>query len=295
MAGTIGKTVLNLVGEPGVFLPDGAERGRRGIEAQKRCHAAGPWEAELRSESFIAFEGTSERFQRRVRTIGLAGAALKLLWGFEHVCRACACVVQHRMGASELYNAVTSVMTPLEIFGALTALISVWLTVRRHIACWPIGMVSSLVYVEVMRESALYADMVLQVFFFGMGIYGWLSWGRPSKKFPVTKVSQFPLVGGALFFLVGTFGWRCLLLSYTDAALPALDSATAVASLVAQWWMTRKHVECWPLWIAIDAILVGVFLYKSLYPTAVVYAVFLVLAAGGWREWRAAMARGEPI
>jgi len=199
------------------------------------------------------------------------------------------------MSLESIYLAIAGAMSPLEWVGAVTALVCVALTIRRHVACWPIGMVSSLVYIEVMREAALYADMVLQVFFFFMGIYGWMMWGRPQAKFPVTRVSGVPLWGGVVLFVVGTLLWRTLLVSYSDASLPLLDSATAVASLVAQWWMTRKNVECWPLWIAVDVVLVGVFLYKALIPTAVVYAVFTVLAVGGWKQWRGAMARGEPL
>ena len=75
----------------------------------------------------------------------------------------------------------------------------------------------------------------------------------------------------------------------TDAALPYMDSSLTAASLAAQWMMTRKYVENWLVWIAVDVVYVPMFIYKRLYPTAALYAVFLVLAAMGWVQWRRSM------
>ena len=74
---------------------------------------------------------------------------------------------------------------------------------------------------------------------------------------------------------------------WTDAAQPWLDAALTGFSLVAQMWMAQKRVQCWPLWIAVDVIFVGLFLYKGLYLTAALYALFTLIAVQGWREWRA--------
>jgi len=77
---------------------------------------------------------------------------------------------------------------------------------------------------------------------------------------------------------------------WTDAAQPWLDAALTGFSLVAQVWMAQKRVQCWPLWIAVDVIFVGLFVYKDLYLTAALYGLFLLLAVQGWREWRVAPA-----
>ena len=83
---------------------------------------------------------------------------------------------------------------------------------------------------------------------------------------------------------LGTFFARA-----TDAALPYMDSSLTAASLAAQWMMTRKYLENWIVWIAVDVAYVPMFIYKRLYPTAALYAVFLVLAAMGWVQWRRSM------
>jgi nicotinamide mononucleotide transporter len=75
----------------------------------------------------------------------------------------------------------------------------------------------------------------------------------------------------------------------TDASLPFMDSILTSFSIVAQWMQTRKKLEAWLVWLAVDVFYVGMFLYKGLYPTAGLYAVFLYLAVLGYLEWRRSM------
>jgi nicotinamide mononucleotide transporter len=84
-----------------------------------------------------------------------------------------------------------------------------------------------------------------------------------------------------------------LLGRHTDASLPYLDSAVTSTSLVAQWMMTRKLLECWIVWVTVDLVYIGMFIYKQLYPTAVLYVVFTVLAAWGYVQWKATLR--EPV
>ena len=77
---------------------------------------------------------------------------------------------------------------------------------------------------------------------------------------------------------------------FTDASLPFMDSLLTSFSIVAQWMQTRKLLETWLLWIVVDVFYVGMFVMKELYLTAGLYAVFLLLAAVGFAEWRRSMA-----
>jgi len=83
---------------------------------------------------------------------------------------------------------------------------------------------------------------------------------------------------------VGVLG--TLLGRFTDAALPWLDSTTTVTSLIAQWMMAKKILENWLVWVAVDVVYIGMFLFKSLTVTALLYAVFLALSATGYLQWR---------
>jgi nicotinamide mononucleotide transporter len=81
---------------------------------------------------------------------------------------------------------------------------------------------------------------------------------------------------------------------HTNAVLPYLDSLLTTTSLIAQWMMTRKFLENWLIWIALDVAYVPMFIYRELYPTAVLYSVFLVLAVKGYHDWRGSwLARRE--
>jgi len=123
-------------------------------------------------------------------------------------------------------------------------------------------------------------------------LYGWWQWLRGGQQHQGREVTNLAwpatLLGLALGALVSlVLGY--LMGTHTDAALPWLDAALTGFSLVAQFWMAQKRLQCWPLWLVLDVIYVALFYYKGLYPTAVLYAVFVALAAYGWRDWRRAL------
>ena len=176
-----------------------------------------------------------------------------------------------------------------ELLAAVTGIISVYLSTRENIWSWPTALVNVTLYFIVFLEAKLYADMGLQVVYFGLSLYGWYEWlygGENRTELHVSRVSKSLGVRLALVGLAATLVLGTTLARFTDAALPYLDSATTSTSLVAQWMMTRKILENWAVWVAVDVVYVGMFLYKSLYLTAGLYTVFFVLAVMGYREWR---------
>lgn len=186
--------------------------------------------------------------------------------------------------------------SPLEIVGFAFGVVSVWLMTRENVWAWPVGLVNLVAYVEVFRQVRLYADMGLQVVYIGLCLYGWYHWRRGGDEHAALPVGRAPRIalslsltlGGAGFFSLGV-----LLHVLTDAALPFLDAALSSFSLVAQWLQARKWLENWHVWIAVDALYVGLYVFKQLYLTALLYAVFLALAVVGLRAWRASLAAAE--
>ena len=183
-------------------------------------------------------------------------------------------------------------MSPLELFAALLGAISVWLSVRQNIWSWPTAIVNVVLYSIVFYEAKLYADMGLQVIYAILSIYGWYEWlygGAGRTELHVTRTS--PRLG-ALLALIAAAGSAILglvLHRATDAALPFMDSFLSSTSLVAQWMMTKKLLENWLVWIAVDVLYVGMFIFKELYLTAGLYTVFLGLAVKGYIDWRRSM------
>lgn len=183
-------------------------------------------------------------------------------------------------------------MSTLELFAAVVGAVSVYLSVRQNIWSWPTAIVNVVLYALVFYEARLYADMGLQVIYAILSIYGWYEWlygGEGRTELHVTRTGwRLGLVLAAIAG-VGSGLLGVVLRHETDAALPFMDSFLSSTSLVAQWMMTRKLLENWLVWIGVDVLYVGMFIFKSLYLTAGLYAVFLALAVKGWLDWRRSM------
>jgi nicotinamide mononucleotide transporter len=180
-------------------------------------------------------------------------------------------------------------MDPLELAAAVLGLVSVGLTVKQNVWNWPVGAVMVALYAYVFFRTQLYADAGLQVVYFVMQFYGWYQWlhgGDKHDRLPVGRASARCLLVLENLGLAGTAALGYGLGRWTDQAMPYADSTIAVFSLLAQWMLARKLLENWLVWIGIDALAVGVYARKQLYPTAVLYGVFLALAAAGYLAWR---------
>jgi nicotinamide mononucleotide transporter len=187
-------------------------------------------------------------------------------------------------------------MSLFEIVAVVVSFVGIWLTARRHMLCWPVCLAACALYFKLFRDEKLYADMALQLLF-GLGIaYGWIAWRSDRDASGEVIVRPLPPVEGLTGLLAGAIGGFVIgwfTSHYTDAALPWVDSMLTSFSLVAQWWTARRHRANWLLWIVVDVIYVGMFVFKGLYPTAVLYAAMVGLAALGYVDWR--KAEREPL
>jgi nicotinamide mononucleotide transporter len=150
-------------------------------------------------------------------------------------------------------------------------------------------MVSVLLYAWVFYEAKLYADMGLQALYLALAVYGWWAWLHGGEDHAELGVSTTSIRRRWLLVVVGALAGLTLgqvLNRLTDASLPFMDSILTSFSIVAQWMQTRKLLEAWLVWLAVDFFYVGMFLYKGLYPTAILYSIFLYLAALGFVRWR---------
>jgi nicotinamide mononucleotide transporter len=178
----------------------------------------------------------------------------------------------------------------LELLGAATAVLGIALTARRKLLCWPVTLVSIVIYTLVFLRARLYSDALLQLFFVVFTLYGWWHWLRGVRHEGEVRVE--PLAGRslALALALGVVGSVALgsLAMRIHAALPHLDATLMSYSLVASWWQARKHIANWWLWIVVDLVYIGEYIYKDLWPTAILYAILIALAVVGLRDWRRA-------
>ena len=179
-------------------------------------------------------------------------------------------------------------ITWTELVGSLAGLLCVWLVARASVWNWPLGIANTLLYLVVFLRAKLYGDALLQVVFTALNAYGWWSWTHPGGdrgELPVRRATQAELSIAAGVSLAGTAGAALALAHGTDSPVPLWDASVLVLSLVATWAQARKWLESWWLWIAVDVISVPLYLNRQLYPTALLYALFLGLCVMGLREW----------
>jgi nicotinamide mononucleotide transporter len=179
-----------------------------------------------------------------------------------------------------------------ELAGVVFGLLYVWLAIRENVWCWPAGLANAALFLVVFFHARVYGAAALQGVYVVLSIYGWRQWLRGGEQHGRLSVSHTPVrwaIGLGAFASVAAVLLALYLKYRTDAALPLSDAATTAASLAAQWMTTRKWLESWLVWIAVNAVYVAMYVSQRLHPTAVLYAVFLVMAVLGYREWRTSM------
>jgi len=186
-------------------------------------------------------------------------------------------------------------MNSYEAVAVAFGILSVWLLARQRVWGWPVGLVNVVLFIVVFREARLYAAMGLQVVYVVLLLYGWYAWlrgGSGHETLPVRRTPRRAIVPMAIGGVAGAFALGTFLYRQTDASLPFLDATLTSFSLVAQGMQTRKWIENWLVWLAVDVAYVGMYLSKQLFLTSGLYAVFLGLAVMGWVEWRRTLAKG---
>ncbi len=184
----------------------------------------------------------------------------------------------------------------IEIFGVVTGILYVILEVKQNRLLWPLGILTSAAYIYIFFSGKFYADMGLQVYYVLISIYGWYYWSRGGARadkgeLPVVRINRKQLI---LLLLTFTFSWLgiyFILDRLTDSTVPLGDSFTTALAIVATWMLTRKIIEQWFLWIIANLVSVGLYIYKGLYPTVILYAVYAGMAVYGYLEWKRSMTK----
>ena len=178
-----------------------------------------------------------------------------------------------------------------EVFGFVTGGLCVIFAARRNIWTFPLGLASNVVFIVVFFEFALYADAGLQIVYIVLGITGWIGWSRgraaderiATRRVPVRVVAVLAVIA-----VIAIAALTAALMAFTDSTTALPDAGTTVGSLIAQYMLNRRWIESWFVWITVDVAYVGLYAYKGLYITAVLYLLFIALCIYGYRTWRAA-------
>ncbi|HKI87927.1 MAG TPA: nicotinamide riboside transporter PnuC [Draconibacterium sp.] len=186
----------------------------------------------------------------------------------------------------------------IELLGAILGISYIFFSIRQSILTWPTGLLTSVLYTIVFFQSKFYADMGLQVYYVGISIYGWYFWLKGSNpkvnhSVPVRNLSNklWIILGitSVLIYIILVF----VLISFTDSDVPYMDSLTTALSIVATWMLAKKYLEHWLIWIFVDAVSAGLYVYKNLWPTVILFVIYTLMAVLGYLEWKKDLKKQE--
>jgi len=184
----------------------------------------------------------------------------------------------------------------IELLGTILGLIYIFLSIRQSIFTWPVGLLTSALYVYVFLVAKFYADMLLQVYYVGISVYGWHHWLKGKKKadseqIPVQKMPSSYYLPVAVVSILLTVLFLFGLKNYTDSPVPVGDSITTALSIVATWMLARKYLGHWLIWIFVDFFSAILYAWKGLWPTVFLFVVYTVMAALGYISWKKDLSR----
>ena len=187
----------------------------------------------------------------------------------------------------------------LEIFGAVTGLLYIYLEIRQKQIMWVIGFISSFVYVFVYFQSKVYGYASLYIYYVVVSVYGWYCWRnarQPDGEITALKISRITIpllliltaVSAVLYVGIGY-----VLEQFTDSPVPFYEALGASLSIVATWMLARKILEHWMLWFFINFFSAALFFSLGLYPTVALFVVYGVMSVVGWFRWKQSIENEE--
>jgi len=187
----------------------------------------------------------------------------------------------------------------VENLAVLTGIIYIILSVKQRVSCWFFGIASSILYFFVFFQSQIYADMLLQVYYVLVGIYGWIHWAGVDASMsmiflPITRLSKSNKLYLLFFTCIMMVGIAQFLIYFTDSPVPWLDALTTSLSVTATWMLARKVLEHWIIWVIVDLIYIGLFYYRGLFPSILLFLVYTALAIVGYFEWIKQWKKNQP-
>jgi len=199
-------------------------------------------------------------------------------------------------------------MSYVEFIGTILYLWSVWLISKRRMLTWPVGIISVLLYMALFYQIRLYSDTLEQVYYLGMGIYGWWMWNKSPKddgqiidvhysnqRVIFLWIALTVIVAIIMGFFMTRVHTLFPVIFPAAASFPYLDALTTIMSFSAMWLMVQKKTESWIYWIIVDTIGIWLYFVKDVKFISMLYVILLILAINGLRMWaKVARRANEP-
>ncbi len=208
---------------------------------------------------------------------------------------------------TEPYKSYEPWQISLEIFASILGIASVFFSMKRNIWVYPTGIISTAIYIYLLFNWGLYGDMLINVYYTIMSVYGWILWGKATEEdhvhVPVLRMNKKEYFTGSIFFIFSIlfvltiYYYRPVVQNNFDLThlkdigfhytkIDYIDSVLTAIFLVGMWLMARRKIENWIFWIVGDFIAIGLFLEKGYAITAFQYLIFTVLAINAYFLWK---------
>jgi nicotinamide mononucleotide transporter len=177
----------------------------------------------------------------------------------------------------------------LQVVGTTLGLLYLWLEYRANIWLWIVGAIMPMVHGVLYLQSGIYADAAMQLYYILAGLYGLMVWRRKPKEGATLPIRHTPkqwIPSLIAVYVVLHVVIYFILVEFTDSRVPIFDSMSTALSIVAMWMLSRKLVEQWLIWLVVDMISVGLYMYKGIPITAGLYTLYCILAIAGYLRWR---------
>ncbi len=190
----------------------------------------------------------------------------------------------------------------LELLGTVVGIIYLWLEYRASIYLWIAGIIMPAIYIFIYYDAGLYADFGINIYYLLIALYGWVAWKtgfrlsgkkcgkeQQSGELPISRTPKQSWYKIIAMYIAAQLFIYWILISYTDSTVPIADSFTTALSIVGMWMLARKYIEQWWVWCIVDVASSALYIYKELYLTAALYAVYAIIVIFGYAKWKRMM------
>ncbi len=190
-------------------------------------------------------------------------------------------------------------MTSWEMLAVFLSVSYLILAIKQSLWCWPAAFISTLIYSILFFDASLLMDSALNIFYLIMAVYGWYSWkyGNVKNQNVELEISTYGLTKNIqiiLALIVLSLGLGYIMANYTSADFAYLDTFTTVFAVFTTYTLTKKVLENWLYWIVIDSVSIYIYINKGFYLTAVLFALYTILAFVAYNNWKKEYENLEP-
>tara|TARA_Y100000813_G_scaffold1794_1_gene1347 strand:- start:122 stop:754 length:633 start_codon:yes stop_codon:yes gene_type:complete len=189
------------------------------------------------------------------------------------------------------YSQYSNVNISLELIAVFFGLLSVWFSKNNNVLVYPTGIINTSIFVYLLVKWELLGDMIINIYYFLMSIYGWYYWTRKSQNqeyTPITKINEAD-IKIILIIIISSTIFVSYLYSFFDkwsGLVSYIDILTTAIFFVGMWLMARRKIESWFFWILGDVISVPLYFVKGLAFSSFQYLIFTLIAVAGYYKWK---------